>query len=278
MDSLIGVHLRSSAVPPFRFPPANGCFRFSLERPLDRAGGDGMLRLVVTCESDVQATAGVVRSFASSVAATLLRPAARQGFMPTAAFDLSCTLGRAGRARVPKSRLRGPHPFLGSGAIPCMPGRLPRPALLLNKPLLKESLMKFEELGLAEPLLRAVRAQGYPTTTKIQAAAIPPVLAGRDVLGLRTDGHRQDGRLRPAHLAAAQPRRVPRQRPRPQDPHPGARPHARAGAANLRELPGLRPLYGRAPGGHLRRRRPVAASAGPERGRRHPDRHAGPAA
>ena len=48
--------------------------------------------------------------------------------------------------------------------------------------------MKFEDLGLAEPLLRAVRAQGYPATTKIQAAAIPPVLEGRDVLGCAQTG------------------------------------------------------------------------------------------
>ncbi len=48
--------------------------------------------------------------------------------------------------------------------------------------------MKFEELGLAEPLLRAVRAQGYPSTTKIQAAAIPPILEGRDVLGCAQTG------------------------------------------------------------------------------------------
>ncbi len=48
--------------------------------------------------------------------------------------------------------------------------------------------MKFEDLGLAEPLLRAVRAQGYPTTTKIQAAAIPPILEGRDVLGCAQTG------------------------------------------------------------------------------------------
>jgi ATP-dependent RNA helicase RhlE len=48
--------------------------------------------------------------------------------------------------------------------------------------------MKFEELGLAEPLLRAVAEQGYPTTTKIQSAAIPPVLEGRDVLGCAQTG------------------------------------------------------------------------------------------
>jgi ATP-dependent RNA helicase RhlE len=49
-------------------------------------------------------------------------------------------------------------------------------------------LMKFEELGLAEPLLRAVSSQGYTETTKIQAAAIPPVLEGRDVLGCAQTG------------------------------------------------------------------------------------------
>ena len=48
--------------------------------------------------------------------------------------------------------------------------------------------MKFEELGLAETLLRAVRAEGYQSPTKIQAAAIPPVLEGRDVLGCAQTG------------------------------------------------------------------------------------------
>jgi ATP-dependent RNA helicase RhlE len=48
--------------------------------------------------------------------------------------------------------------------------------------------MKFEDLGLAEPLLRAVRALGYETTTKIQAAAIPPIMEGRDVLGCAQTG------------------------------------------------------------------------------------------
>jgi ATP-dependent RNA helicase RhlE len=48
--------------------------------------------------------------------------------------------------------------------------------------------MKFEELGLAETLLRAVRGEGYSTPTKIQATAIPPILAGRDVLGCAQTG------------------------------------------------------------------------------------------
>ncbi len=48
--------------------------------------------------------------------------------------------------------------------------------------------MKFEELGLAETLLRAVGAQGYHTPTKIQAAAIPPILEGRDLLGCAQTG------------------------------------------------------------------------------------------
>ncbi|MBL8363152.1 MAG: DEAD/DEAH box helicase [Rubrivivax sp.] len=42
--------------------------------------------------------------------------------------------------------------------------------------------MKFTELGLAEPLLRAVREQGYETPTPIQAQAIPAVLRGGDLM------------------------------------------------------------------------------------------------
>ena len=41
--------------------------------------------------------------------------------------------------------------------------------------------MLFTDLGLAEPLLRAVREQGYDTPTPIQAQAIPQVLKGGDL-------------------------------------------------------------------------------------------------
>jgi ATP-dependent RNA helicase RhlE len=46
----------------------------------------------------------------------------------------------------------------------------------------------FEGLALLEPLLRAVREEGYTTPTPIQVAAIPHVLAGRDLLGLAQTG------------------------------------------------------------------------------------------
>ena len=42
--------------------------------------------------------------------------------------------------------------------------------------------MSFEELGLSEPILHAVRDQGYTSPTPIQKQAIPAVLAGGDLL------------------------------------------------------------------------------------------------
>jgi ATP-dependent RNA helicase RhlE len=45
--------------------------------------------------------------------------------------------------------------------------------------------MHFADLRLAEPILRAI---SYPTTTPIQAQAIPHVLAGRDVMGCAQTG------------------------------------------------------------------------------------------
>jgi ATP-dependent RNA helicase RhlE len=42
--------------------------------------------------------------------------------------------------------------------------------------------MNFDELGLAEPILRAVREQGYDTPTPIQAQAIPAVMQGGDLM------------------------------------------------------------------------------------------------
>src|SRR5208283_5742814 len=48
--------------------------------------------------------------------------------------------------------------------------------------------MNFDELGLSQKVLAAVSAKGYTNPTPIQAQAIPPALAGRDVLGIAQTG------------------------------------------------------------------------------------------
>jgi ATP-dependent RNA helicase RhlE len=48
--------------------------------------------------------------------------------------------------------------------------------------------MKFADLRLVEPLLRAVAAEGYTVATPIQIKAIPPVLEGRDLMGCAQTG------------------------------------------------------------------------------------------
>ncbi len=48
--------------------------------------------------------------------------------------------------------------------------------------------MLFADLRLSEPILRALVSEGYTVPTPIQAKAIPPVLAGRDVLGCAQTG------------------------------------------------------------------------------------------
>lgn len=49
-------------------------------------------------------------------------------------------------------------------------------------------MTNFDQLGLAEPLLRAVSAEGYETATPIQQQAIPPVMTGRDIMGCAQTG------------------------------------------------------------------------------------------
>src|SRR5579871_6872049 len=48
--------------------------------------------------------------------------------------------------------------------------------------------MSFAPLGLSEPILRAVAAEGYEVPTPIQAQAIPHIVAGRDLLGCAQTG------------------------------------------------------------------------------------------
>ena len=46
----------------------------------------------------------------------------------------------------------------------------------------------FQSLGLSNTLLRAVEAEGYTTPTPVQQQSIPPLLEGRDVLGVAQTG------------------------------------------------------------------------------------------
>lgn len=46
----------------------------------------------------------------------------------------------------------------------------------------------FQSLGLIDTLLRAVESEGYDSPTPVQQQSIPPLLAGRDVLGVAQTG------------------------------------------------------------------------------------------
>jgi len=48
--------------------------------------------------------------------------------------------------------------------------------------------MTFKELGLAEPILKALQAEGYEKPTPIQVQAIPILLKGKDLLGVAQTG------------------------------------------------------------------------------------------
>ena len=48
--------------------------------------------------------------------------------------------------------------------------------------------MSFADLGLSDPLLRAVADSGYDVPTPIQRGAIPSILMGRDLIGIAQTG------------------------------------------------------------------------------------------
>ncbi len=50
------------------------------------------------------------------------------------------------------------------------------------------SVIAFAQLGLATPVLQSVEEVGYETPSPIQAESIPPLLAGRDLLGMAQTG------------------------------------------------------------------------------------------
>ena len=52
----------------------------------------------------------------------------------------------------------------------------------------ERDVQSFADLGLAGPVLSAVASVGYEAPSPIQAATIPPMMAGRDVVGLAQTG------------------------------------------------------------------------------------------
>ena len=66
----------------------------------------------------------------------------------------------------------------------------------------------FSDLGLAEPLLRALETKGYSDPTPIQTQAIPALLAGRDLLGIAQTGTGKTAAfsLPSLHRLAAEPK------------------------------------------------------------------------
>ncbi|MBL6616980.1 MAG: DEAD/DEAH box helicase [Reyranella sp.] len=79
------------------------------------------------------------------------------------------------------------------------------------------SNVSFADLGLAEPLLRALDAAGYTVPTPIQARTIPALLQGRDVLGIA-----QTGTGKTAAFALPVLQHLSGFRERPQPKHPRA--------------------------------------------------------
>ena len=137
--------------------------------------------------------------------------------------------------------------------------------------------MKFADLGLAETLLRAVEAEGYHTATPVQIAAIPPILAGRDVLACA-----QTGTGKTAAFALPTLQRLSET-----PPPAGVRgrkirvlalsPTRELARQICESFQNLWPQHLAAVDGCLRRRRPRSSGAGPAERCRHPDCHPWPA-
>jgi ATP-dependent RNA helicase RhlE len=60
--------------------------------------------------------------------------------------------------------------------------------MIFNAAVLKFYMMTFENLNLIEPILRAVKAEGYTEPTPIQEQAIPVLLKGHDLMGCAQTG------------------------------------------------------------------------------------------
>ncbi len=62
------------------------------------------------------------------------------------------------------------------------------PVSQVTPPPAKKTGKSFASLGLIEPILRAVKSEGYESPTPIQEQSIEPIIAGRDLLGCAQTG------------------------------------------------------------------------------------------
>ncbi len=137
--------------------------------------------------------------------------------------------------------------------------------------------MSFETLGLAPALLRALAEHGYTTPTPIQAAAIPVVLAGRDLLAGAQTGTGKTAAfalplLQRLFVNAAAGVRRRQRKPRALILTP-----TRELAAQVHDsIRGYAKHLRMSQHGDLRRRRHGSADRRAAPRRRHPRRHAGP--
>ena len=69
--------------------------------------------------------------------------------------------------------------------------------------------IKFTDLGLPETLLQALRTVGYESPSPIQAATIPPLLAGRDMIGQAQTGTGKTAAFALPALARLEPAVLP---------------------------------------------------------------------
>ena len=121
--------------------------------------------------------------------------------------------------------------------------------------------MTFQSLGLCAPILAALKEQGYEAPSPIQEQAIPPALAGRDVLGCAQTGTGKTCAFASPILQRLSAARTPAPRP---DPHT----HPGAGHPDRREFRRLRSTPVPAPHRHFRRSgaEPSGGSPGPRCG------------
>jgi ATP-dependent RNA helicase DeaD len=82
------------------------------------------------------------------------------------------------KKREPRNRSESRRPDKSPPPKPTVEAAPPEP----------ETNATFDQIGLAEPLLKAVRDAGFESPTPIQAQAIPHMLAGRDLIGQAQTG------------------------------------------------------------------------------------------
>ena len=128
-------------------------------------------------------TVGIVNSKSSNISTSDGEPTTNEPQSPQSPHVPNESRGIGKCQEISLGHTENVDRMVMAGSTPVLPSMNP-----VSLPITISDPQKFSELNLSEQTMKAIEGMGFETITEIQQRTIPPLLAGRDVLGAAKTG------------------------------------------------------------------------------------------